>query len=119
MNGYRYLWECVAAIQARLGRLRLTIHRGAHPRPVTEGIPFLGFVIYPDRRRLKRRNAVNARRRLRERVAEYATGETTFDELTASIRGWVNHARYANTVGLRKALLRSVTVPPTISRYEG
>ena len=46
--------------QARLERLlladlRLTIHPASHPRPVTEGIPFLGFVVYPQQRRLKRR----------------------------------------------------------------
>ena len=29
----------------RLAAVRLTIHPDAHPRPVTEGIPILGFVV--------------------------------------------------------------------------
>ena len=100
------IWGWKKAIRRRLARLRLTIHRGAHPRPVEEGIPFLGFVVYPDRRRLKRRKGIWYRRRLRRLVAAYQFGEISLARLTASVRGWTNHARYANTVGLRKAVLR-------------
>ena len=102
------LWEWLAATEERLGRLRLTIHPGAHPRPVTEGIPFLGFVVYPARRRVKRRNGVNFQRRLRRLAEGYADGSVTLDQVTASVRGWVNHVRYGNTVGLRKAVLGRV-----------
>ena len=52
----RQLWHWKQALIERLARLRLTIHEAcAQVRPVTEGIPFLGFVIYPEHRRLKRR----------------------------------------------------------------
>jgi hypothetical protein len=34
----------------------------------------------------------------------YQSEEISFDELNASVQGWVNHVRYGNTVGLRKAL---------------
>jgi retron-type reverse transcriptase len=104
------LWGWRAAIVERLARLRLTIHPGAHPRPVTEGIPFLGFVVFPDRRRLKRRKAVHYRRRFRMLVARHQAGELPLEQLTASAQGWANHARYGNTVGLRKAVLGSVAI---------
>jgi retron-type reverse transcriptase len=69
------LWGWKAAIVARLACSRLTIHeRCAQVRPVTEGIPFLGFVVYPHRRRLKQRNAVAYARRFRLLVGEYAAG---------------------------------------------
>ena len=59
-----------AAIIDYLVKLRLVIHtRRAHPRPVTEGIPFLGFVVYPDHRRLKSRKVVAYRRRLKRIMA--------------------------------------------------
>jgi hypothetical protein len=99
------LWAWHRALVARLARLRLTIHPGAHPRPVTEGLPFLGFVVYPDRRRLKRRKGIHYRRRFRTLLQQYAEGEISLDEVTASARGWANYARYGNTVGLRKAVL--------------
>jgi len=104
------LWECKSAIIERLSRLRLTIHeKRAQVRPVGEGIPFLGFVVYPDRRRLKRRKGVAYTRRLRQLAQQYADGEISLDQITASVQGWVNHLRYGNTIGLRKALLRSVS----------
>ena len=52
------LWAWRTAVIERLARLRLTVHPGAHPRPVTEGIPFLGFVTWPQRRRLKRQGSL-------------------------------------------------------------
>ncbi|RMF28258.1 MAG: RNA-dependent DNA polymerase [Chloroflexi bacterium] len=106
----RVLWEWREAIVERLMRLRLTIHSGAHPRPVTEGIPFLGFVVYPEQRRLKRRKGIHYRRRFHDLVRRYAEGTVTLAQLTASAMGWANHARYANTTGLRKAVLGDVIV---------
>jgi hypothetical protein len=95
----------------RLATLRLTIHPGAHPRPVTEGIPFLGFVIYPGRRRLKRRKGVQYQHRFRTLVHRYMAGELPLERVTDSARGWANHARYGNTVGLRKAVFGGIIVP--------
>jgi hypothetical protein len=105
------LWEWREAVVERLGRMRLTIHeRRAHPRPVDEGVPFLGFVIYPTHRRLKRRNGVNYRRRLRRLLAAYRAGDLPLDRVDASIQGWINHARYGDTWGLRRDVLSSVVV---------
>ena len=83
----------------------------AQVRPVSEGIPFLGFVIYPGRRRLKRCKGVLYARRLRCLVRQYAEGQATLDQVSASVQGWVNHVRYANSVGLRKALLCHTQIP--------
>jgi retron-type reverse transcriptase len=99
------LWAWKAALIARLARMRLTIHPGAHPRPVTEGLPFLGFVIYPDRRTLKRRKGVAFARRFRALRAAWAAGEIPLERVAASARGWANHARYGDTWPLRRALL--------------
>jgi len=93
-----------AEIVHRLARLRLTIHAGAHPRSVTEGISFLGFIVFPERRRLKRRKSVHFQGRLRRLLREWKAGEIPLSSVTASVQGWVNHVRYGNTVGLRKAL---------------
>ncbi len=94
------LWQWKQAIVARLAGLRLTIHPAGQPRPVAEGIPFLGFVVFPYRRRLKRRKGLHYRRKLRQLLADRRPPA----EVIASVQGWVNHVRYGNTVGLRKAL---------------
>ncbi len=104
----RLLWEWKRVVEDRLAALRLTAHPASHPRPVGEGIPFLGFVVHPDRRWLKRRKGVHYQRRLRRMIEAYEAGETSLDQLAASICGWINHVRYANTVGLCNALLESL-----------
>ena len=104
------LWRWKAALEARLTRLRLTIHAGAHPRPVAEGVAFLGFIIFPLRRRLKRRKGVYYRRKLAQLLVAYRAGALELAQLNASVQGWVNHVRYANSIGLRKALFRRQTL---------
>lgn len=100
------LWARKRALVERLAALRLTLHEErAQVRPVTAGIPWLGFVVYPTHRRVKRRNVVGFRRRLRGLIRRYEIGEIGFVELYESIRGWVEHVRYADTWGLRRAVL--------------
>jgi RNA-directed DNA polymerase len=107
----RELWDWKQAIIERLARLRLTIHEErAQVRPVTEGLPFLGFVVYPHKRRLKRRKGVAYARRFRGLVQAYADDRLSLDRVTASVQGWVNHARYGDTLGLRRAVLEDVTL---------
>ena len=99
------LWRWKKAIVTRLRQLRLTIHDNAHPRPVNEGIPFLGFTVYPDKRRPKRRKGIHFQRKLRKLINGFYDGGIPLSQLNASVRGWVNHVRYANTIGLRKSVL--------------
>lgn len=102
----RVLWEWKAEMVDFLANLRLTIHDArAQPRPTAGGIPCLGFVVYPTRRRVKRRKVIAFRRKLDKRIADYQAGRITFAELDATVKGWVNHVRYADTYGLRKAVL--------------
>ena len=59
------LWEWKAAFKERLAGLRLTIHENsAQVLPTVNGIPWLGFVIYPGYRKVKARKVRHATRRL-------------------------------------------------------
>ena len=107
----RTLWRWKEELGRRLERLRLRMHPGSAPFPVSEGIAFLGFVVFPQGRRLKRRRGIAFQRRLKTRVNAYACGEIEFEKLSATVRGWSNHARYGNTVGLRKAVLSRAIIP--------
>jgi len=108
----RRLWDWKGAIIERMARLRLSIHEErAQVRPVTEGFPFLGFVVYPHKRRLKRRKGIAYARRLQALVEDYADGRISLEQVTASVQGWANHARHGDTLGLRRAVLEGVVVP--------
>jgi RNA-directed DNA polymerase len=98
------------ALVDRLAGLRLTMHEGAHPRPVTEGIPFLGWVIFPTHRRLKRRKVIHYRRRLQALLRAHQEGLVPTNQVTASVLGWLNHASGGDTWGLRRAMLRDVVL---------
>ena len=112
----RRLWDWRTAIAGRLAALRLSVHPGAHPRPVTEAIPFLGFVVFPQRRRLKRRKGIHFQRRLSGLIRDHAERRRPVTEISATVAGWVNHVRFGNTVGLRKAVLHRAVVRPSRSR---
>lgn len=106
------LWAWKRAIVERLAGLRLTIHEAeAQVTPVEKGIPWLGFVVYPSHRLLKRRNAVNFTRRLVRNLDLYRAGRISFAELDASIKGWINHVRYADTWGLREHVFTTHLIP--------
>ena len=108
------LWEWKAAVMERLQRLRLTVHEPqAQVIPTRDGVPWLGFVVYPEFRRLKRRNAVKFTRRLRRNLDLYEAGGISYAELDASVSGWINHVRYADTWGLRRHLFAKYPLPPT------
>ena len=108
------LWDWRETIIQRLEQLRITIHPGAQVHDVRKGISFLGFRVFADHRRLKRRKGLHYRRRFRRLAALYSAGQIDLERLTASVRGWANHARYGNTVGLRKAVLSGCVIekPP-------
>lgn len=74
--------------------------------PCTRDIPWLGFVVYPTHRRVKARNFVKFPRCFHARWDEYCAGNITFAEFDASVKGWINRVRYADTLGLRKAVFR-------------
>jgi len=102
----RRLWRWRDAIIERLGSLRLTLHaRESTVYPATNGIPYLGFRLYPDHRRLKRRNGVAFARRLRAWREEVMHGELALSEITPRVQGWVAHAAHGDTWGLRRSLL--------------
>jgi RNA-directed DNA polymerase len=95
------LWKWRKSILERLRSLRLAIHKEqAIPRPVTDGVRFLGFVTYPEKRLLKRGKGIAYQRKLKC-LLNTASEET----IKASIQGWINHLRYGDTWGLRRAIL--------------
>jgi len=98
------LWSWLAAIVDRLERLRLTLHP-PQVYPVKTGVPFLGFRIYPDYRRLKSRRGIAFQRRFRQLFQGWQAGEIPRSRLDASARSWAAHARWGDTRGLRKAIL--------------
>ena len=93
-------------IMGKLADLRLTLHESrAQVYPVSTGIPFLGFYVFPTHRRVKRRKVVLFRRRLVRLLQQSAQDSAHLPRLRTSIEGWINHVRYGDSWGLRQAIL--------------
>ncbi|MBE7529023.1 MAG: RNA-dependent DNA polymerase [Chloroflexi bacterium] len=94
-------------IEQFLITLRLKIH--AHKtsvHPVTNGIPFLGFLVFPTHRRLKQANGLKFQRRYKGQLRQVGRGELSYEQLDRSVQAWIAHAAHGDTWGLRRSLLR-------------
>ncbi len=80
--------------------------------PTADGIPWLGFVVFPDHRLIKARKVRHATRRLDQRYAAYLSGAMPFAEFDAGVRGWINHVRHADSWGLRRHLRAPLVLKP-------
>ncbi len=100
-----------AIIQFAAG-LRLKLHESkASVFPTRTGIPFLGWRVYPDRLRLKRRNGIAFQRRFALLRKQVEAGQMELHRLHAAVRGWVAHVQFGQTYGLRRAILSRVVLP--------
>jgi len=97
------------AIIAFLQSLRLTIHEArAQPRPVEQGLTFLGFIVFPDHRRLKPSKGYSYRRRLKTLWKGYLAGEITRLDGRNSVMAWLGHVQHGDTFKLCRAIFREI-----------
>lgn len=102
------------AIIEKLAADRLTIHEHrARPYRTADGLSFLGFRIWPHRRRLVRGNVVKARRRLKDIQRDVGAGILAIPEAGDRLRCWLAHADQGDTRGLIEEMLEGfVLVAP-------
>jgi RNA-directed DNA polymerase len=100
-----------AALGALLPQIRCFI--GEHLRltlkeevtrlaPVSEGVPFLGFRIFPNLRRLQRPNLIRLRKNIRRKEDAYRLGQISGDELYRSVQSMIAHVSHADALALRR-----------------
>lgn len=84
-------------------RLMLHPHKAQVTR-VVDGLNLLGYVVYPQRRRLRSDNGHRFARKLRAMARAYRAGRLESDKVVASMQSWIGHATHADTEGLRRAI---------------
>ena len=73
--------------------------------PVSKGLTFLGYRIFPGYRKLRKRNKKKFRQRLENQRKALEKEEIDFSELKDSIESWKGHASHADTGNLRSKLI--------------
>jgi len=75
--------------------------------PVREGLPLLGWRLYPETMRIRPQNLRRLRRRLRHRAWEQRTGRIDQSVLEAALRSAFTHLAHGDTLALRRGWLRN------------
>ena len=73
--------------------------------PVTQGVPFLGFRVFPGVVRLDGRKLARLRRKVGRREAAYRRGQIDEDELAQSVRGMLGHVCHIDSLQARKQVI--------------
>lgn len=108
-NNKQELHSWRARVIDYLAGLRLTIHENsAQPRPVRTGVPYLGFQVFCDHRRLKRRKVIHARRRFKLLAKLLRQGAIAPSKVKARVQSWVAHASHGDTWGLRTSFFSTI-----------
>ncbi len=104
-------------IEAYLTSLRLTIHPDKSVVfPVAGGIPFLGFQVFPEYRRLLKGNVRAFLRRFSRQRRDLRRGDLRFDDVKPSLLAWNAHAEHGDTWRLRMKLFGQRPIPASPTR---
>ena len=105
------LHQTKSTIVRFLEQLRLVMHKGsAQPTPVSQGLTFLGFRLFPGYKRLKRTKLINGWRKLSVRKCCLDKGFLPRKTFENQLRGWLNHVRFGDTWNLRNQVLRKLGI---------
>lgn len=101
-----FLQYAKESIRGYLAGLHLFLHEEKCRIYKTEkGVAFLGMVIFPFHRRLKRSNVVKFKKRLRQLKELYKKRLIGLPKVRQSICSWIGYACHANTMTLRRLVL--------------
>lgn len=105
-NDKRRLTDARSEIKDFAASLRLKLHEDKSiVFPVAQGIPFLGYRVFPNHRLLGEANIKVMKRRLQKMQRAFAAAELPIEKITERIRCWIAHAEHADTFQLRGRLL--------------
>jgi len=85
-------------------KLKLNLNKKTAIRPISQGIEFVGFRIFPTHRKLKKSSAKKMKARLKYVRSAYERGEIDEQSLRATEASYLGVMKHFNSYGLRKAL---------------
>jgi retron-type reverse transcriptase len=107
-NDRQLLKEAVGKIKEYLGVKRLRLHtRKVFVRPVSAGLTFVGYRIWPTHILLRKENIKKFRRRVRWMRQSYAEGILNWDDIKLRLDSWLGHAKHADTKKLVRILSKN------------
>jgi RNA-directed DNA polymerase len=103
------LAEVREAVRERLAADRLRLHpRKANISPTADGLDVLGYLVFPNHRRLRNDNGHRFSRRMRGFARAYAAGLIDLEDIKPSLQSWIGHAMHADTLRLRANIVSRI-----------
>lgn len=93
-----------AQIESFLAGIGLVLNSKTTIAPTAGGVPFLGFRVFSDHRRVLRQNVARGRRRVRGLCRAVEGGQLTPEEAAPRVQSWFAHLEHGDTFRLRAAL---------------
>lgn len=101
------LWDWRCELQDHLAKIRLRLHKDKTVvAPCRKGIKYLGFRVLPFQRRATQQSIRRFNRKKRRWQYEYQQRMRSLPEIHHSVATSLSHLQFANTIGIRRELLR-------------
>mgnify|MGYP003772126281 FL=1 len=95
-------------------QLRLLLHeKKSVVVPTRVGLDFCGYLIFPEKRKIRRSSVTRFLKRYKLQRRLYKTGQLTLEKMRESIQSWIAHAAHADSWRLRGQIFRKY---PLLSR---
>ncbi len=92
-------------------KLKLELHpQKSKIIPLSRGVDFVGFRNYWHFKLLRRRNL----RKILFRIEQYKEGKISKEKLLESFNGWNAYAKWANSLGIRRGVLKKINALTSI-----
>ncbi|KUK51909.1 MAG: RNA-directed DNA polymerase (Reverse transcriptase), partial [Desulfotomaculum sp. 46_296] len=103
-----HLWQVKREIEGFLaGKLDLRLNGKTGIWPISQGIDFLGYRIWPTHRLVRKSSIKRMKRKLKAFQRKYREGQIDLEKINATIQSWLGHVSHANSYNLRRKLLEA------------
>jgi len=101
------LLEWKARMEAHLSGLRLLLHPNkTQIYQTADGVPFLGFQVFPYFRYVRKEKVRRYRRFLQSKIRDYLAGNIPPDRLEMALNAWLGHIRFGQSIRLEKQVFQ-------------
>ena len=107
-NSKKELWDLLIKINEFVSEiLKIELkEKVTQIAPVSEGIPFLGFRVFPQIIRIKRENLFRMRNKIKTKEAQFKKGHISERDLINSVGSIVAHVDHVNSLSIRRSIFK-------------
>lgn len=107
-NSKKELWDLLEKIDEFVSKILILElkEKVTQIAPVSEGIPFLGFRIFPQIIRIKRENLTRMKNKIKAKEAQFKRGHLSQRDLINSVGSIVAHVEHVNSLSLRRSIFK-------------